>query len=166
MNDTLFFDICREQYTAQFQMLRRAMEHCPDPLWDERAGEPPLWQQVYHTLWATDFYLTDAPDQFRRPAFAEEGWAKLNETPRSAAARGDLQGYLEATTRKCETFLDEIAKGARALALDQKNPFGWTGPTVAHRLVYNLRHAQHHIGRINSILSRHGAKAADWICRL
>jgi hypothetical protein len=34
------------------------------------------------------------------------------------------------------------------------NIMPWSGPTLADRLVYNLRHAQHHIGRLHSILGR------------
>ena len=47
--------------------------------------------------------------------------------------------------------------------LERENTFTWTGPTLAHRLVYNIRHAQHHVGWLNSILSRKAGQAADWV---
>jgi hypothetical protein len=47
--------------------------------------------------------------------------------------------------------------------LEGKNNFPWTGPTLAHRLIYNIRHAQHHVGWMNSILSRKTGTAAEWV---
>ena len=49
MKDSLFLEVCEKNYSAIFQMLRRAVELCPAELWDQRTNEPPFWQQAYHT---------------------------------------------------------------------------------------------------------------------
>jgi hypothetical protein len=108
-----------------------------------------------------DFYLSESPDQYRPPTLAAKGAQTLKTAPDDTPSKRQIQLYLGKTRRRCDAFLDGLAKGG----LDAENPFGWTGPTVAHRTVYSLRHAQHHVGWMNSILSRRAEKAADWVCR-
>jgi len=159
MKDSLFLDICRNDYRAVFQMLRRAMELCPDSLWDERTDEPAFWQQTYHTLWGIDFYLSDSPEMSRKASFVEGEATNLKHRPANASSRQQVQDYLEEVSKKCEVLLDKLASAS----LDGENTFPWTGPTLAHRLFYNIRHAQHHVGWLNSILSRKVGRAAEWV---
>jgi hypothetical protein len=159
MKDSLFLDICRNDYRAVFQMVRRAIELCPDSLWNERTDEPPFWQQAYHTIWAVDFYLTDSPENSRTPAFVEGEATDLDHIPATTPSRQQILEYLEQTGEKCDSVLSSLT----IEQLEGKNNFPWTGPTLAHRLIYNIRHAQHHVGWLNSILSRKTGKAAEWI---
>ena len=159
MKDALFLDICRNDYRAVFQMLRRAIELCPEELWDEQADEPPFWQQAYHTLWAVDFYLSDSPGSSQKASFIEGEAANLKHRSANAPSRQQIQDYLEEVSRKCKTVLE----GLTSDQLEGKNTFPWTGPTLAHRLIYNIRHAQHHVGWLNSVLSRKADRAAEWV---
>jgi hypothetical protein len=159
MKDSLFLDICRNDYRAALQMTRRAIELCPEELWDQRTDEPPFWQQAYHTLWAVDFYLSDSPETSRKASFVEGEATNLKHVPANAPSHQQIQNYLEEVSRKCETVLDKLTPDQ----LEGDNTFPWTGPTLAHRMIYNIRHAQHHVGRLNSILSRKADCAADWV---
>jgi hypothetical protein len=159
MKDSLFLDICRNDYRAVFQMVCRAIELCPDSLWNERTNEPPFWQQAYHTIWAVDFYLTDSPEKSRTPAFVEGEAANLDHIPAAIPSRQQILEYLEQVSGKCDAVLNSLT----VEQLEGKNNFPWTGPTLAHRLIYNIRHAQHHVGWLNSILSRKTGKAAEWV---
>lgn len=159
MKDSLFLDICRNDCGAVFQMLRRAMELCPEKLWNERTDEPPFWQQAYHTLWAIDFYLSDSPKKSRKASFAEGEASNLEHIAAVTPSRQQVQDYLNQVSTKCETVLD----GLTSEQLEGSNTFPWTGATLAHRLIYNIRHAQHHVGRLNSILSRKTGQAAEWV---
>ena len=159
MKDSLFLDICRNDYLAVFQMTRAAIELCPEELWDDRTDEPPFWQQAYHTLWAVDFYLSDSPESSRKASFVEDEATNLKHVPASVPSKQQIQGYLEEVSRKCEAVLDELTPEQ----LGGSNTFPWTGPTPAHRMIYNIRHAQHHVGWLNSILSRKAGCAAEWV---
>ena len=159
MNNSLFLDICRNDYRAVFQMLREAIEICPENLWDDEGDEPPFWQQAYHTLWYTDFYLGDSPGSFRKVSIAEDGANDLKHRAVGAPSKQQIQSYLEEASNRCEASLDKLASAP----LDGENKFPWTGPTLAHRLIYNIRHAQHHVGRLNSILARKAGRAARWV---
>ncbi|MCX7015394.1 MAG: DinB family protein [Candidatus Sumerlaeota bacterium] len=159
MTDELFLDICRRQYGAMFAMLRHAMDACPEALWDKRAHEPPFWQQAYHTLWAVDFYLSPAPGQFQKPSLENQQANRLDKQPDFALAKEALTGYLESVEARFHRFLSDAGPGR----LEGSNPFQWTGPTLAHRLLYSLRHAQHHLGWMASILRRAGIEPPKWI---
>lgn len=160
MEEALFKDVCRKQYRAMFKMLREAVKNCPRPIWAQGADEPPFWQQAYHTLECTDYYLGDSADDFEPPSGFSQDASDLARTPRKAPTKKRLLEHLEKVSRKCVARLRKLD----AAALEGKNPFHWTGPTLAHHMVYNLRHAQHHVGVMNSILRRKGAKPAKWIC--
>ncbi len=159
MKDSLFLDICRNDYHAVFQMTRRAIELCPDSMWDERTDEPPFWQQAYHTVFYTDFYLSDSPDAFQDPSITDERAADLKTKPSNIPSQEQLLNYLEAVSEKCDVVLHKLT----AEQLEGENSFPWTGPNLGRRMTYNIRHAQHHVGWLNSMLSRKTGKAADWV---
>ncbi len=157
MKDSLFLEICRNEYRAIFQMLRNAIELCSDSLWDDRSEGTAFWLQACHTIFFIDFYLSDSPESFHEPpSFVEY---KLDKTPGDAPFQKQIVNYLEQVSSRCEMVLNKISPNQ----LEGKNTFSWTGPTLAHRLVYNIRHAQHHVGWLNSILSRKAGQAADWV---
>jgi len=160
MDDSLFIDVCRRQYQAFFAMFRQRLQACPTEAWDVRGADPPVWQQAYHTLFYTDFYLSDTPGSFRLPACGAEGLDDMAIIPERSLALQPLLEYADEVARKLDDLLGRLAGGG----LDAENAFPWTGPTVSHRLVYNLRHAQHHLGWMDSYVHRLGAAPSDWIC--
>ena len=159
MKDSLFLDICRNDYHAIFQMVREAIKLCPDELWDEQGDEPPFWQQAYHTLWWCDFYLSDSMETYRKPSLADDEANDLKYRTDKSPSRQQLQDYIGKVSRKC----DEVLGRLTTEQLEGENAFHWTGPTLAHKLIYNIRHAQHHVGWMNSILSRKIGRSAEWV---
>jgi hypothetical protein len=159
VKDSLFLGVCRTGYLAVFQMMGKAMAMCPDEIWGERTDEPAFWQQAYHALMYTDFYLEALPRAYKKPDFAEEKANDLAFLPTVVPPKEQMQSYLRQVSGKCGTVLDSLTSEQ----LEGANAFTWTGPTVAHRLVYNIRHAQHHVGRLNSLLARRTGKSAEWV---
>ena len=47
--------VISRQFAAAIQMLRSAVEACPDNLWDDRTVGTPFWHLAYHALFYTDF---------------------------------------------------------------------------------------------------------------
>lgn len=159
MQDALFLDVCRNGYLAVFQMIGEAVHNCPVEAWDDRAVEAPFWQQAYHTLWGLDFYLGEDPSTTTCPTAIDFDSRALAYREGPAPGKEEILDYLAAVREKGLAFAAKLT----AEQLESENPFGWTGPTVAHRLFYNIRHAQHHLGQMNSILARHGADSAEWV---
>jgi hypothetical protein len=160
VDDRFFLDVCRRQYAAFYAMFRQRVLQCPAGYWSVCGGEPPFWQQVYHTLWWSDFYLSESPQAFRQPSFMGENVQDLALAPEAAPSREQLLAYLDAVVAKGAALMECLEAGG----LDAQNPFYWTGPTVGHRLFYNLRHAQHHLGWLDSYLHRASAPPMGWLC--
>jgi uncharacterized damage-inducible protein DinB len=55
-----------------------------------------------------------------------------------------------------------LAKLDDAALLEPEELHPWTGQTRMDRLLYVLRHSQHHLGEMNAELTRRGIKAAIW----
>ena len=137
-------------------MLRKEITMCSEDLWNKEIDEPPFWQQAYHTIYYLDFYLGDNP---KKPPERFEIKENLNEKMDIVLTKQELLDYLTEVEKKCDKVLKELTMEK----LEGKNSYFWTGPTLAHRLIYNIRHSQHHIGRLNSILRRHMGDVSKWI---
>lgn len=156
MKDSLFLDICRNEYHALIEMLQKAINLCPEDLWDQKSKGPPFWQLVYHTAYYLEFYLGKSPKKHKERFDIKEN---LNERMSSILTKNDLKSYLIEIKKKSNSVLE----GLTSKELEGKNSYFWTGPTLAHRLVYNIRHAQHHIGQLNAILRRTGNDTVKWV---
>jgi len=159
MKDSLFLDACRMNYDAIFAMLKEIIKLCPDELWNVRTDEPPFWQQMYHTLSGIDFYMGDSPESLRKPSFDKDEASDLKRITSEVPLLMQIQDYLEKVETNCMSVLEKMTPEQ----LEGENPFHWTGPTPAHRLIYNIRHAQHHVGWLNSMLARKTGKSAKWV---
>ncbi len=156
MEDILFLDICRENYLALIQMIEQVITLCPDKLWAESTHQPQFWQEVYHTVYYLDFYFGN---NWRKKPERFDCKEDLGEEPESILTKTDLQSYLKEVKEKCLLFL----KNLTTAELEGKNSYFWTGSTISHRLIYNIRHSQHHVGKLNQILSKNGFEVAKWI---
>ncbi len=158
MKDILFLDICRENYLALIQMVKQTISLCPDELWTNKNLQPQFWQEVYHTIYYLDFYFGT---NWRKHPERFEIKENLKEVPETNLTKEDLKSYLEEVKEKCLKVLGNLTTAE----LEGKNSFFWTGATLSHRLIYNIRHSQHHVGKINSILSKYGIESAKWIIK-
>lgn len=156
MKKTLFLDICNQNYLALLKMVEKAIELCPDGLWSKETDQPQFWQEVYHTLFYLDFYLSKNPKSHQSKFEFKEN---LGEKPSRILTKNEITDYL----KEVETKTKEIFKNLTTSEIEGKNSFWWTGPTLGHRLIYNLRHSQHHMGKINEILKKNGIEAAKWV---
>ena len=156
MKKSLFLDICRENYLALMKMLEQTIILCPNELWADKSNQPQFWQEIYHTLFYLDFYFGNnwkkKPERFD----VEEN---LGEVPKTILSKEDLLSYLEEMREKCIDVLSNVTTNE----LQGKNSYFWTGSTLSHKLVYNIRHSQHHVGKINLLLSTNGIEAAKWV---
>ena len=156
MRKSLFLDICKENYLALLKMLEQTIKLCPDKLWADYTLKPQFWQEVYHTLYYLDFYFGGNWKQKPERFDVEEN---LGEAPETVLSKKELLGYLDEMREKCVSVLDNLTNEE----LQGKNSYFWTGATLSHKLVYNIRHSQHHVGKINEILRVNGIEAAKWV---
>ena len=178
-----FIAACRRQYRQAFTQLRQAVELCPDELWIEREGrEPPIWQQVFHTLLVTQGYATASFEgageglaadvlELREAEQGEPPWRPLveavgrlmdgDERPPGKVGREPMSELLETVHRQCNEALERDAD--LPPEAPEANPFPWTGSTSIDKHIYNVRHLQHHIGRVNGVLRCRANIGNPWV---
>lgn len=175
--------LLRGQYGAVFAMLRNALETCRDGnLWGQRDGlEAPFWAQALHAIASTHFYLLDALDgtaivslcaNLASDLAVDAGQGPPLDVPRlrraiEALTEPDAYPGLTLDRAALLRHLHAAEIASRAILADPArltgpNVMPWTGPMLADRMVYNLRHAQHHIGRLHAILGRNQVRV-PWI---
>ena len=156
MKDSLFLDICKQNYLALIQMIEQAIDICSDSLWAEKTHQPQFWQEVYHTIYYLDFYLGTNPKKHQERFKCKEN---LKEKPEKTLSKAELLSYLEDVKEKSQEIFERLT----TIEIEGKNSFWWTGATLGHRLIYNLRHSQHHMGKINLFLRTNGLEPSKWV---
>jgi len=162
-------EVIGRQFAAAIQMMRSAIEACPDDLWDDRAGGSPFWHLAYHGLFFTDFYLSDdeqsfqARDYHRDQAHFLPGdyqeFGGIVTTPDTAFTKAQLLEYADHCLQKCEAAFGKLTD-ERALA---RCGFWWYELNVGEFLLNNLRHAQHHAGQLALLLRRSRDIGIEWL---
>jgi len=156
MEDSVFISLCQSQYKAAFKMLENLIEECPDELWNKESKVPPFWQQIYHILYYLDFYSEDTKETFKQTFSIEEN---LDERFDEILSKEELLKYTNKLKNKINTKLELLT----TKKLESKSAFFWTGANVAEKIIYSLRHAQHHIGQLNYLLKIETNSATKWI---
>lgn len=149
------------QYHASLQMLRGAVDACPEPLWTA-AVQPPFWRIVYHTLFYTHLYLMPNFEAFTPWEQHRDDLADLDpgEGEPVAYSKAELRDYLAF----CERLVDE-----QVATLDLAAPtcgFWWYDPMpkLDHQL-NNIRHVQHHTAVLSDRLHAAAGQGVEWIGR-
>jgi hypothetical protein len=148
--DSFFKSILWSQFGASIDMLENAIRACPDALWTGSR----FWHTSNHTLFYLDFYLSnpapDPIDNFVPPApFTLSEFDPSGLYPDRAYTKDELLIYLDHCRKKCRAAIE-------AMTDDQ---------AFAERLLYTMRHVQHHAGQLNFILSQRIGSAPRWVKR-
>lgn len=166
---SIWQDMIGRQYAAAIQMLRSAIEICPDPLWDDRSEGSPFWHLAYHALFFTDFYLSHDDKTFKAMDFHLQNsgllpgdykeFAGIVDTPDNAYSKKQLLEYADHSLKKCKETFDGLTD-ERAL---ERCGFWWYPLNVGEFLLNNLRHIQHHTGQLMLLLRRRSDIGIDWM---
>jgi hypothetical protein len=168
------------QFAAAIQMLRSAIEACPDDLWDDRAHGAPFWHLAYHALFYADFYLSDSAETFQaivrnvaekfslqdfhvdKAMFLPGDYQQFGgvvTSPERAFTRVQLLAYADHCLRKSDETFKKLTD---SLALERCG-FPWYDLNVGEFLLNNLRHTQHHTGQLVMLLRRHANIGIAWL---
>ncbi len=157
------------QFAAVIQMIRSAIEACPDDLWDDPAGGTPFWHRAYHALFFTDWYLSDDDTAFQARGYHLDksqflpgdygDFAGIVTTPEAAYRKDQLLEYADFCLAKCDETFGRLTD-ERAL---ERCGFWWYELSVGEFLLHNLRHAQHHAGQLVLLVRCHADVGVEWL---
>lgn len=155
--------ILRDQWSRVWDMWQEMIHIIPDDEWDQ--GDLGYLTPARHTIHVLDcaYVLTGdlALDQYDP---AEWYGAEVQASPFDLPAE-ILWSKERALTKLAETraIVDEKIVGLNTAALlEPERAHPWAGPTRMDKMLYVLRHSQHHLGAVEVELSRRGIKAATW----
>jgi len=151
--------ILKDQWTRVWDMWEEMIHTIPDDEWGKGAIDYLIpVRHLVHVLVCDDAFSEDIPldqyDDFKLFEVREWG-TPAEELPNREVA---LSKLAEVRTVVGERFttLDDAA------LLEPEKVHPWAGHTRMGKLLYVLRHSQHHLGEVNAELSRRGIKAAIW----
>jgi hypothetical protein len=148
-------DSIQSQFLAALEMLRQAIETCPDPLWEDPAYPNMFARVVAHVLFYTHFYLCPGQDHFKP-------WAKHRKDMEQMKpgcepfTRVDMLEYL-ALVRQ------EVTEKVPSIDLESPSGFHWLPFNRLELHLYNLRHIQQHTGELYERLGAAGYADLGWV---
>jgi hypothetical protein len=141
------------QYHAAMDMLKGAIEACPNEIWV--GGAPPrnFWRLAYHTLFYTHFYLQVRSEDFtpwehhRDEVESDQERERLDATPYT---REELLTYWEIVDATVGPQIEKIDLSAPA------SGFSWYRIPKLDHVLLNMRHIQEHAGQLRDRLLEAG----------
>ena len=151
------------QYGAALSMLRAAIEKCPDAMWNDPAdGAARFWRVAYHTLFWLDYYLSETPEGFAPPApYGLEEFDPEGQLPPRVYSKAELLEYAAYCREKARTRLTALTPEDAARVFK----FGRNAMPTEERMLYNMRHVQHHAAQLNLLLRQAGVEPPRWVSR-
>lgn len=154
----------KRQFEAAFEMVRVAVERCPEEHWEAPVGEAPFWHVAYHAVFFAHLYLSAGEQAF--VAWEGHRAESQNMGPRPWIP-GDVFVRPEAYSKAEVLAALEAARGQLEAGLREPGPeaasgFSWLTGTRFETHVYNLRHLQHHAGQLCSALRERTGEGVRW----
>jgi hypothetical protein len=95
-SQTIFLNqILSRQTKPAFRMLAKIIELCPKSLWAQRNIDPPIWQQIYHILYALDYWFSHSKASFKQPVFEDDVNPVLGEESKGFIEQSEMIEYLK-----------------------------------------------------------------------
>jgi uncharacterized damage-inducible protein DinB len=147
------------QFARTWDMWRRLIDNIPEEQWRSGAIDylTPA-RHLCHVVVCADFYAGDiGVDRYDWNGLFGGDWEGMapDELPTKAVALEKLS-QVEAVVAAWLQGLDDPALA------DEETLFFWTGPTLLDRLLYLLRHTQHHLGELHGELRHREIPGAEW----
>ncbi|MCB1060969.1 MAG: DinB family protein [Calditrichaeota bacterium] len=165
MNSEEIRDALYSQFGATLDMLENAILACPDDVWSngEIISERTWWEFWYlasHTLFWTDFYLSETIENFTPPKpFGLEERDPAGVLPPRVYTQKELLTYLEHDRRK----MQEVFRNLTGEKMSERFIVGKKNFSVVEKLLYTMRHIQHHTAQLNLLLRQSGHEPPTWV---
>jgi hypothetical protein len=149
----------KHQHASTLAMLTVVIESCPEDVWSREFAGVPFWREAYHALFWMHSFVGPKDKAFHPHPFGKDIDPWVIKPPRDTCQRAEALRYAAQTG----TYIDEVFG---ALTLDELNGSDSYDESdfrsVFHRLMYGLRHVQHHVGKLTAFLNLEGVQLNHW----
>lgn len=155
-------DAVISQFLAALEMLKLAINNCPDLLWNNPKNKNKFWHIAYHALFYTHLYLQVTERDFK-------AWYKHRDQYHRMDHGEGMPDILEPYTQDeilsyIEFCVQEVRAKMPLLDLDGKSSgFSWLPFGKLELQIYNIRHLQHHTAELMERLGEEANISIDWV---
>ena len=149
----------KDQWTRTWLMWEEMIQNIPDEQWAR--GDMDYLIPARHLIHVTvgeDVFSGDTPlaKSDETKWFGVTAWETApSELPGKQVALSSLAVFKSTVEARLSLLTDEDL-----LEPEQVHP--WTGQTRMSKMLFSLRHTQHHLGEVNAELIRRGIEGVRW----
>ena len=141
------------------QMLKRAIDDCPDNARDLPDEALSIWQYAYDCLIGLDVWVREPGGPFAPPPFQNDAGGNLLNGQGAVMTRDQIVRYRDDAYARCRAVLERTS--AADFTKDVEI-MGFTA-SLADRALDQMRHVQHHVGSMHTQLRRRTGAAPQWV---
>jgi hypothetical protein len=152
------------QYLASLEMLKQAIDKCPEALWNAPEDKNKFWHLAYHALFYTHLYLQPTEKGFVPWANHRDGYQFMGPLPWPPHKEPNIGNpyQKEEILEYLEFCQQQVSEAVESLNLDGPSGFDWLPFDKLELQFYNIRHLQQHIGELCERLGRANIDV-DWV---
>jgi hypothetical protein len=154
-----------KQYLAPMEMLGRAIDLCPEPVWYSTEYSNRFWHVAYHAVFYTHLYLHATEAEFRPWHGHRPNYNFLGSLPVPPYERPKIETPYakEEVLEYHQLCRGEVAGRVRCLDLEAPSGFDWVSLNKFELQLYNIRHLQHHTGQLVDRLRNVADIGVPWV---
>lgn len=159
MPDQIIVESFEKQFGRSWNMLREVVNRLNDDQW-HKGGD--TWTDVpsrsaYHVVQCAEFYIWEGTaEEFD---WERNGTRPWDSPPEQLPSRQDLLRYIDRIEADTNAWLHK-QRDSGLLGSNEKEPKYCA--SALERMLYALRHLQHHVAQISQESKRRGYGAAEW----
>ena len=149
----------KHQHTGTLAMLTIVLESCPEDVWSRAFAGVPFWREAYHALFWMHNFVGPKDKAFHFHPFGKDIDPWVIKPSRDTCERAEALEYAAQTG----AYIDEVFGALTLDELSGTDNYDETDfQSVYQRLMYGLRHVQHHIGKLTAYLNLEGVQLNHW----
>ena len=146
-------------YQSTLTMFESVLETCTEEIWETDFPGAPFWREAYHALFWMHNHLGPKDKTFHFQPFGVDVDPRLFTPPNNTCTLDEVRGYAAET----RAYIDAVFDGMTPQELMGPDSYDEQKfRSVFHRLMYGLRHVQHHVGKLAAYLDAEGLDVDHW----
>jgi hypothetical protein len=156
--DTMIAEI-RDQHFSTLAMWEGVVDACSDIPWSLPDGCSPFWREAYHSVFWQRNCFSGAGCRLELRPFGQDIDPRLFTPIGVTVGKDEMRSFGRQTREHIETVSQRLSVAELAV-VDEFEPGEST--TALHRILYGLRHTQHHVGKLTQSLASAGVVVENW----
>jgi hypothetical protein len=150
--------VIQSQFLATLEMLKKAIQQCPEQIWADPKPKNEFWHIAFHSLFFAHFYLQPTEADF-------DAWHKHRDVV-SLSPSDDLNSVKPYTKAEILEYLafcqKQVIEKVASSNLAAESGFHWLPFNTHEKHLYNIRHVQLHTGELCERLGQAGIDV-NWV---